>query len=142
MNLDSFKQLVVANPFIDYLGIELTELRPGYASGELKVTNHHQNLINSIHGGCLYTLADIVACTAASSRGQLVTTLSVDFHYLRPGIGTTRLYAKATEIKDGKRIMVYNCSVYDQYDVELAYGTFTLSKTKETIEFFEDETEE
>ena len=63
--LKSFRN--INNNFAKLLGIELTELSNGYAKAEMKVTKELLNPIGSIHGGCLYTIADIAGGAAASS---------------------------------------------------------------------------
>ena len=98
--LKSFRN--INNNFAKLLGIELTELSNGYAKAEMKVTKELLNPIGSIHGGCLYTIADIAGGAAASSYGIHVTTIDGNFHYLRAGINTKELSATATEIKKGK----------------------------------------
>ena len=45
------------------------ELDEGYCKGELEVTDQHMNPLGTVHGGCLYTLADTVAGFAAASCG-------------------------------------------------------------------------
>jgi len=100
--LKSFRN--INNNFAKLLVIELTELSNGYAKAEMKVTKELLNPIGSIHGGCLYTIADIAGGAAASSYGIHVTTIDGNFHYLRAGLNTKKLYATATEIKKGKKM--------------------------------------
>ena len=91
--LKSFRN--INNNFAKLLGIELTELSDGYAKATMKVTKEFLNPIGSLHGGCLYTIADIVGGAAASSYGIHVTTIDGNFHYLR-----ARLPSKYYEISD------------------------------------------
>ena len=44
--------------FIELIGIRIVELDEGYCKGELEVTDQHMNPLGTVHGGCLYTLAD------------------------------------------------------------------------------------
>ena len=46
--------------FIELIGIRIVELDEGYCKGELEVTDQHMNPLGTVHGGCLYTLADTV----------------------------------------------------------------------------------
>ena len=123
--LKSFRN--INNNFAKLLGIELTELSNGYAKATMKVTKDFLNPIGSLHGGCLYTIADIAG-------GIHVTTIDGNFHYLRAGINTKELSATATEIKKGKKISVYSISVKDQDDVELAVGIFSFMSLGKPIE--------
>ena len=113
------------NEYAAFLGIRTTEMREGYARGELAIRKEYENAIGSVHGGCLFSLADTIGGSAAASYGMRVTTLSSDFHYLSPGIGVKKLYAEAKEIKNGKRISVYEVEVAGEDGKLLAKGTFT-----------------
>lgn len=130
--LKSFRNM--KNNFARLLGIELTEISDGYAKAEMTATKELINPIGSLHGGCLYTIADVAGGAAASSYGIHVTTIDGNFHYLRAGINTKKLYATATEIKKGKKISVYSISVTDQDDVELAVGIFSFMSLGREIE--------
>lgn len=83
--------------FTSYLGIDVVEIKPGCAKGEMLVTRHHENEIQSIHGGCLFASADAIGGVAASAKGNRATTVSGNFHFLSPGIGVKKLTAVATE---------------------------------------------
>jgi len=113
------------NKFAAYMGIVTTELEIGYARGEMMIAGHHENAIGSVHGGCLFTLADTIGGAAAASRGNRMTTISGDFHYLSPAIQVRKLIAVATEKKYGKTIAVYNIEVFNEKEELLAQGTFS-----------------
>lgn len=113
------------NSYGKFLGIKLIKIEEGYAEASMWISENHLNPVASIHGGCLFSIADVAASAAASSHGFAVTTLNTDFHYLRAGLNCTQIIAKAHEVKYGKRVMVYRSSVYDQDDILLAEGTFT-----------------
>ena len=55
--------------FIELIGIKIIEADEGYCKAELKVDDRHLNPLGTVHGGCLYTLADTVAGFAAASCG-------------------------------------------------------------------------
>lgn len=117
------------NAFGNLLGIRLTRLEPFYAEAELPVREDFLNPQKAIHGGCLYTLADLcvggAACTAGDPPGVMVATVDGTLHYLRPGIGVTMLRARTRKIKIGKKFMVFGASVEDQEGNLLAEGIFT-----------------
>jgi len=111
--------------FLRLVGINITEMKYGYAVGEIILQEHHQNLIGSVHGGCIFSLADSVSGAAAMSYGNPATTLSSDFHFLSPAITCTKLTATASEIKRGKTINVFDVEVRDEKETLLARGTFS-----------------
>ena len=113
------------NYFAKHIGIEIIELSLGYAKVQLQVSEHVLNPIQSVHGGCLFTMADIASGAAANSYEQKAATLDSTFHYLKPALNTKTLFATTKEIKRGKRVLVYQVFVTDQDEQILAEGMFT-----------------
>lgn len=113
------------NPYASHLGIITTEIRPGYAKGELVLEPYHINAVGSVHGGCIFSLADTMGGAAAASYGTRCTTISSDFHYLSAAIGNKKLVSTASEIKHGKTIRVYDIDVRDENDCLIAKGIFS-----------------
>lgn len=113
------------NEFASYLGIRTTEIREGFARGEMVIRKEYENAISSVHGGCIFALADSIGGSAGASYGNRMTTVSADIHYLSAAIGVERLLACAVEIKHGKRISVYDVEVRDEEEKLIAKGTFS-----------------
>lgn len=122
------------NPFSKLLGIQTVELREGYARAVMPVAETLRNPQGAVHGGVLYTLADVASGNAAASHGEWVATMDADFHYLRPALQLESLTAVATELKAGKRVGVYDVKVSDQNGTVLATGTFTFAFLGRKIE--------
>ncbi len=122
------------NPFARELGIRTVEIRSGYARSELNIAERHLNFIGSVHGGCLFSLADTVCGSAAASHGFYCTTINGNINYLTAAIDVSRLIAEAREIKHGKRIDVYDVEIRDEKGTLLAQGTFSYFNLQEEIE--------
>ncbi|MDD6666581.1 MAG: PaaI family thioesterase [Lachnospiraceae bacterium] len=115
-----------ANRFARQLGIQIIDMQRGYAKAMMPITKEVKNPIGSVHGGCLFTLADVVCGAAASSYGMQATTLDSSFHFLRAGLEDDgELYGTAQVIKHGKRITVLDTKISDQTGRILCTGTFT-----------------
>ncbi len=122
------------NPFARMLHMDTVELREGYAKATMPVGDELRNPQGAVHGGVLYTLADVAGGNAAASHGEWIATMNADFHYLRPALKLTSLEAEAVELKYGKRACVYDVKVRDQDGVVLAAGTFTYASLGRKIE--------
>ena len=120
--------------FPRFMRVETTELSEGCATAVMPVWDKLRNPQGAVHGGVLHTLADEAVSSAAISHGQWVATISSDFHYLRAGLNTTSLTARAQEVKYGKRACVYNVEIADQDGTVLACGTFTVALLDREIE--------
>ena len=113
------------NVFASENGILVTEMQDGTATVEMTVTSHAMNPWGSVHGGALYTMADVAAGAATNTVMQAPTTVNSSFSYLRPGLNAAKLTAKGEVIKCGRRVAVARADVYDQDGQLLCTGTFT-----------------
>ena len=122
------------NCFARELGICTEEIREGYARVSLRVEEKHMNFVGSVHGGCLFSLADTVAGAASSSYGYYSTTVDGNIHYLSPAMNVKMLIAQAQVIKYGKRISVFEVTITDENGRLLAQGTYTYYNLGKQIE--------
>ena len=113
------------NNFARLIDLKLDEVTEHGAIASMPITTKHLNPFGAVHGGCLYTIADVVAGSAANAHGKPAVTLDSDFHFLRAGIGTTKLVGMSKELKCGKKVLVYYVEIADQNEKVLAEGTFT-----------------
>jgi len=135
MDYDKLIQMRIdKNKFDRYVNIQVTEIREGYAKGEIDIAEKHMNIIQSVHGGCIFSLADTVAGSAAVSHGEYMTTVSANINYLSPAMGVEKLIAEATEVKYGRNISVYDVSISDEKGKLIARGSFSYYNLKVSIE--------
>ena len=105
-------------------GIRVTLARPGYAEGVLTVGPNSSNPHGTVHGGCLYTLADTVAGTAACAHGASCVTVNGSMEFLRPATGPA-IRCVATPKKQGNTLSVIQVVLTNTAGKEVATGTFT-----------------
>ena len=84
-------------------GMQLTELREGYAKAELTIDEDSMNYMGTMHGGLLYTMADVAAGTAVVYLGQQCVTLSANTDYYRSA-SAGKVIAEARVISAGKTV--------------------------------------
>lgn len=118
-------QTVADDPLSQMIDLKIVDIKPGYAKGEIEVQPKHLNPIASVHGGCLLTMADVVAGCASESYGGTTPTLDCNFHFLNAGLNAKKIIAEATELKKGKRALVFDVRITDQDGLLLATGVFT-----------------
>ncbi len=93
-------------------GIQLVELRPGYAKSQMVVTQRHLNSIGTVQGGALFTLADLAFAGASNSAGMLAVGLNMNISCLK-AVSTGTLQAEATEVARSQRISTCMVRVTD-----------------------------
>lgn len=118
------------NGYAALTGVTITEISEWHAVGEIIVKDGHKNIIHSVHGGCLFTLADTVAGAAAASCGDFSTTVQGDIHYLNPAMDSKKLICAATAVKTGRKVSVFNTEITDDRGILIATAVFTYYRLK------------
>lgn len=122
-----------AEGFIGYLPITIDSIEKGCVRATLEMTEQILNPFGTVHGGCLFTVADSIAGTAAMTRGHYVTTISGHIHYLSPAAGIGQLSVVAKEVRAGKTILTYDVIFTDERDKIICKATmeyFALDEIK------------
>lgn len=101
------------NTYLQELQIEILEIERGYVKGKLSVTDKVLNPYGSVHGGCLFSLADITAGLAACTYGTYASTINGDMEYILPAIHTEYIICEAKEIRQGVHVSQYEALLYD-----------------------------
>ncbi|MBN2111161.1 MAG: PaaI family thioesterase [Methanosarcinaceae archaeon] len=98
--------------FADISGMWLTEVSNGYAKGEMKVEKRHLNVLGTVHGGALFTFADMVFAAASNSHGTVAVAIKCDISYVK-AVSEGYLYAEAKETSINPRIGTYDVCIRD-----------------------------
>ncbi len=93
------------------LGIELVEVRPGYARLQMEVLPDFLNGHAICHGGLIFTLADSAFAFACNSYNISTVAAGCSIEFLRPIQGGARLTAEATEQTLSGRTGIYDIRV-------------------------------
>ena len=61
----------------------------------------------------LYSLADIVSGIAACTYGKFSSTIDGTMTYIAPAMNTEYLICEGMEIRQGKKVSLYEANIYD-----------------------------
>src|SRR3954447_15358430 len=103
----SLFRALAADPLAVHLGIELEEIRPGYARAAMTVGPHLLNAVGSAHGGATMALLDVVHAAVSNSHGTVAVAQDVHTEFLAPGAPGDRLVAEGVELHRSSRTAVY-----------------------------------
>lgn len=112
--LEEGKKRLEKDAFARLLGIEITEIKPGYASATLKVTPDLLNGEGLTHGGAIFGLADLVFAAASNSHGTLALALNVNISFLKATRAGAVLTAVAREESLTRKTGLYRLEVGDE----------------------------
>jgi len=99
------------DPYARMLGIEVLEIREGYAKASLTVSEDMLNFHGVAHGGLIASLADVAFAAAGNSRNRKAVALSLNITYRRPVKAGEILVAEAFEESLGNRTALYRIVV-------------------------------
>jgi len=110
---DELKAIFKNDRYAQLTGIEIIEAGTGYCKAELKINKHHLNTANVVHGGAIFTLADLAFAVASNSHGQLSLAINASISYLK-GVSGGTLTAIASETALPHRIGAYDVLVTNE----------------------------
>ncbi len=100
-------KLAMDLPFHKFLGIDIIEVKPGFATSRLRVSENTINLGKVIHGGIIYSMLDFSAylsLMAMIKDTQNAVTHNIHVSVLLPAPIDKPLTLKSQVRKIGKRI--------------------------------------
>ncbi len=107
-----------------YFEIRVEEFDAQYASCSMPLTEKHRNPLGIAHGGAIFSLADMCFVTACHAAGRCCVNSQTSLSFLNKGVGD-RLYAKASLLKGGSKMVVYQMAVTDSQNTLVAHGQIT-----------------
>ena len=111
-SMDDIKRYFSQECFASNSGMKLTEVAKGYAKAEMRIDKKHLNIPGSVHGGAIFTLADMAFAAASNAYGNLAVAINADISFVKAAI-EGNLYAEAKETSINPKISTYVVNVTD-----------------------------
>ena len=115
------------NPFWSLLGMQLVDVKKGWAQIRLPFDKKLTNAVGLVHGGAIFTPADSavgMALIGMVSRNENISTLEMKINYLKP-VKTGEIIAAAKIVHKGKQTAIGDVEVRDKNDALIAKGLAT-----------------
>jgi len=113
--MENIKKYFKNDKFAEYSGIELIDVSKGRAKAKLEIKEHHLNSAKVVHGGAIFTLADLAFAVASNSHGTSALSINVSISYLKAAKDGF-LIAEAKEISLNHKLASYSVQVTDEKD--------------------------
>ena len=117
--------------FSRWLGIDVVDIKPGYAKLEMTIREDMVNGFKVSHGGIAFSLADSALAFASNSYGRIAVAMENNISFMKKVISGDKLIAETEELSIGRRIGVYNISITNQGDEQVALFRGTVFRTQE-----------
>jgi acyl-CoA thioesterase len=118
--------------FATISGMHLTEISAGYAKAEMRIEKRHLNVLGSVHGGTIFTLADMAFAAASNSHGTAAVAINADISFVK-AVGEGHLYAEAKETSINPKIATYTVDVTNENGDTIAIFTGMAYRKKDPL---------
>lgn len=119
--------------FSQWLGIEVIEVKEGYAKTKMVVRKEMINGLGIVHGGIAFSLADSTFAFACNNRNNLSVALDTSINFLKPVHIGDELTSEAIEIHNGKSTGLYQIVIKNQKEHKVAIFKGTCFRTGKTL---------
>ena len=123
-------KMIDGDAFSQWLGIEVLDIHTGFCKLQMKVRPEMLNGFNIAHGGISFSLADSALAFAANSDGIQSLSVETSISYNKKAISGDALIAATQEISKNEKNSVYNISITNQNNIEIALFKGTVYRTK------------
>ena len=119
--------------FAEHCGIELLEVSEGRAKAKMEIKEQHLNGVKTVHGGAIFTLADLAFAAASNSHGTVAVAINAGISFLKAATKGT-LIAEAREISLNPKLATYTINVTDGADDIIAIFQGMVYRKKDKID--------
>lgn len=126
-------ELLSKDRFAAHCNMELLEVSPGYAKARMLIADEHLNVFGTVHGGAIFTLADLVFGSASNAHGRVAVAINCSIAFVKAA-RKGYLTAEAKEVSIGYKLATYIITVTDEENEIIATFQGTVYRKNETIE--------
>jgi acyl-CoA thioesterase len=112
---DVLRRCFLRDRFAATSGVELLDLRPGYAKARLEIEDRHLNGVGVVQGGAIFTLADFAFAVACNTSGKVAVGVNMNLSCMKATRSGT-LFAEAVEVSRSRRISTCTVRVTNDAD--------------------------
>jgi len=119
--------------FSRWMGVELLEVKTGYARISMRLRREMLNGFGIAHGGVTFALADSAFAFACNSDGKITVALDVSISFPKPVKEADLLIAEARQVNATRRTGLYLVEIKNQHGELVALFKGTCYKTEKNL---------
>lgn len=131
--MDTIREFFKRDKFAELAGIELLDVSPGKAKARMKIGPQHLNGVNIVHGGAVFTLADLVFAAASNSHGTVAVAINASISFIKASAAGTTLFAEGREVACNPKLATYNIDVTNEAGEIVAVFQGMVYRKKDTL---------
>lgn len=128
-NKEVMTKVLLEDNFSRHLGIEIVDFEDKYIKARIPFKEELLNNYGSVHGGVLYSFADILGGVIACMCGTFCTTVEGSMNYLEPAMSKEYIYCEAKRIRCGGHLVVVKVKIKNDDGKLLDDGSFTFYRS-------------
>lgn len=132
-NKEVMTKVLLEDAFSRYLGIEVIDFEEKFIRARIPFKEELINNYGSLHGGALYSFADIIAGTVACMSGKFCTTVEGNMNYLEPAVSKEYLYCEAKRVRGGNHLVVVKVKIKNDSGKLVDDGSFTFYRSNNDL---------
>lgn len=107
------EQYLASNPFMRYNHMEITKISKECSEIRMEVHPNGLNLMGQVHGGLIYSLADVVTGLTARADGREYVTQSAHINFIG-NVSSGTVIARGLLLRRGRTITIVRGEVIDE----------------------------
>lgn len=123
--------MMANDSFSQWLGIEVSEIKEGFAKIRMKVRNEMLNGHGVAHGGISFSLADSAFAFASNSHGQKAVSIETSINHIKPIYEGDELFATAEKESTSKSLGQYIVRVHRKKELVALFKGVVFRKQDE-----------
>ena len=100
------------DPYANFLGVRIDKIERGYALCSIVIREEMISFLGQVHGGLIFSLADVAFSVAANGDHQPSYALDVSGSFLKTAVVGDKVVAEATLIHATKRTGLYRMEIF------------------------------
>ncbi len=130
--MHTIREFLKNDRFAAHCGIELLEVSTGYAKTSMRIEDRHLNGVDVVHGGAIFTLADLAFAAASNSHGTVAVAINAGIWYVKAATEGV-LTAEAREVSLTPKLATYSIQITNDDGEIIATFEGMVYRKKQTI---------